>query len=319
MESKPQPDAQAPINQPQPQQGNSPGSSQGNSSGGQNQENLPTGQMVFPVVVNRKYAEFSSDYYEESRLNVATNLFQVGLNKVKANEVFLYGIDIKEHFPVHPNEIKNPIMNRLKKNRDFKAKLQEFFEWYYISGILLFGKPKPEKDEESKQLTFHIESENKEQKIYFREKLPDNQEIESRYKPAQQSNELSCYSFIIKKRHCITEETTEEKTGFSQILRNFINVLMGKVLRKARYNKDTTTRKIFYYKEEDARNALFADNYATNEIHKYCFFSALKCVCDCYEGNKILFKISPFNASSKDIFLCFIFSIIEFSPILLNT
>ena len=63
--------------------------------------------------------------------------------------------------------------------------------------------------------------------------------------------------------------------------------MIGKLLKKCKYTKDRTSRKILYYNKEDA----FEPKKLTNS--SLLFFPALKAVCETYENNKIYIKLLP--------------------------
>ena len=79
----------------------------------------------------------------------------------------------------------------------------------------------------------------------------------------------------------------QEDTGDAQCVANYLNICLGKLLKKCGYTKDRSSRKILYYNKDDADKAV--------SIYKSNFFcfSALKAVCETFDGGKIYMKILP--------------------------
>ena len=63
--------------------------------------------------------------------------------------------------------------------------------------------------------------------------------------------------------------------------RNFLNILTGKILKQLGYKKDSSTRKILYYKKEDVEYLENQEN-INSQIYS---FPALKAICDYYKGS----------------------------------
>ena len=78
-----------------------------------------------------------------------------------------------------------------------------------------------------------------------------------------------------------------DKPGESECVANYLNICLGKILKKCGYTKDRSSRKILYYNKKDAKNAQYI------EKSNFLFFPALKAVCESYEGGKIYMKLLP--------------------------
>ena len=90
-----------------------------------------------------------------------------------------------------------------------------------------------------------------------------------------------------EKKKDLYEMKDQEDTGDAQCVANYLNICLGKLLKKCGYTKDRSSRKILYYNKDDADKAV--------SIYKSNFlcFSALKAVCETFDGGKIYMKILP--------------------------
>lgn len=230
-----------------------------------------------------KYSSRNSQFYE-STVKSISNLFDISVNNQQAKEIYLYGINIMQIIPKEENinEFKNKLMKRFKSNQLFITKMNEILYFFYIYNLVMFAKPKKELKEFS---YFFKISDNKVELI---EEVPEiNEEIET--------NKTKIIKVTFIKRHNImdlskNQKELQNKIGNSTIGNSyqvFLNVLMGKFLRAAGYEKDTTTRKIFYYKNE-----LNEDANQIDRNYNLYYYSALKGVCDAYENSNIYYKIS---------------------------
>ena len=79
-----------------------------------------------------------------------------------------------------------------------------------------------------------------------------------------------------------------KESGEAECVANYLNICLGKILKKCDYTKDRTSRKILYYKRKDVYDAKYLGK---NKNFKY--FPALKAVCETYEGGNIYMKLLP--------------------------
>ena len=87
----------------------------------------------------------------------------------------------------------------------------------------------------------------------------------------------------------------DKDSGEAQCVANYLNICLGKILKKCDYTKDRTSRKILYYQREEAENAV---PLGLNE--HYLYFPALKAVCETYEGGNIYMKLLPKHLIKTD-------------------
>jgi hypothetical protein len=83
------------------------------------------------------------------------------------------------------------------------------------------------------------------------------------------------------------EEEKENEAGDAECVANYLNICLGKILKKCGYTKDRTSRKILYYNKNEANNAKYLGK------SEFLCFPALKAVCEAYEGGNIFMKILP--------------------------
>jgi len=83
------------------------------------------------------------------------------------------------------------------------------------------------------------------------------------------------------------EEKKETEPGDAECVANYLNICLGKILKKCGYTKDRTSRKILYYKKEEVKKEKYLGN------SDFLYSDALKAVCETYEGGKIFMKILP--------------------------
>ena len=178
-------------------------------------------------------------------------------------------------------------MRKARKLKCFHDKLKEYLEKnYYISGLILMGKPL-EKIEEGKPIKpkkkfkFYLVCDKKEEfDGVVLDELPENLDgLDGKI----------IYRFKFKRKHEDLNKMQEDKeSGEAQCVANYLNICLGKILKKCDYTKDRTSRKILYYKRKDVDDARYLEK---NKNYKY--FPALKAVCETYEGGKIYMKLLP--------------------------
>ena len=217
-----------------------------------------------------------SEYYD---IKIETNLSKLELNKEAIKGVYLFGCDIEQENQVSQEINKVNIMRQARKLKCFQEEIKKRVPDYYISGLILMGKPK---NEEKKKFKFYLKMFEKDGK--------KTGEV-SKEKPDFSDNE-KVYKFKFKRKEEGLSEMAEKENADTnsveaQCVANYLNICLGKLLKKCGYTKDRTTRKILYYNKNDAYNAKFI------EKSDFLFFPALKAVCETYENNRIFIKLLP--------------------------
>ena len=212
-----------------------------------------------------------NEYFD---IRIETNLSKLELNKEAIKGVYLFGCDIEQENQVGQEINKVNIMRQARKLKCFQEEIKKYVPDYYISGLILMGKPK---DEEKKKFRFYLkmfEKDGRKNGVVSKEK-PDFSGNEKVYKLKfkRQKKELSKMD---------ENEDEDDKSGTAQCVANYLNICLGKLLKKCGYTKDRTTRKILYYKKNDANNARFLGK------SNFLFFPALKAVCETYENIEFL-------------------------------
>ena len=217
-----------------------------------------------------------SEYYD---IKIETNLSKLELNKEAIKGVYLFGCDIEQENQVSQEINKVNIRRQARKLKCFQEEIKKRVPDYYISGLILMGKPK---NEGKKNFKFYLKMFEKDGK--------KTGEV-SKEKPDFSDNE-KVYKFKFKRKEEGLSEMAEEENADTnsveaQCVANYLNICLGKLLKKCGYTKDRTTRKILYYNKNDAYNAKFI------EKSDFLFFPALKAVCETYENNRIFIKLLP--------------------------
>ena len=212
----------------------------------------------------------------EEPIEITTNLIKVKLNEKSIKGVYLYGCDIEQQTQIVPDFNPVNIMRKARKLKCFQQKIKEYVPDYYISGLILMGRPIKE-TKETKKIKFYLllNTNGLEGEILdeMPEKEPENGKI---------------YKFKFKrKKKDLLEMKEGDKPGESECVANYLNICLGKILKKCGYTKDRSSRKILYYNKKDAKNAQYI------EKSNFLFFPALKAVCESYEGGKIYMKLLP--------------------------
>jgi hypothetical protein len=227
----------------------------------------------------KKKLDLEGEKNEYLNIRIETNLSTLELNKEAIKGVYLFGCDIEQENQVAQEINKVNIMRHARKLRCFQEEIKRRVPDYYISGLILMGKPK---DEGKKKFRFYL-------KMFENDGRRDG-EI-SKDKPDFSDNE-KVYKFKFKRLEKDLSEMAEKEdedanSGEAQCVANYLNICLGKLLKKCGYTKDRTTRKILYYKKNDANNARFLGK------SNFLFFPALKAVCETYENNRIFMKLLP--------------------------
>ncbi len=238
----------------------------------ENEEKNKEDQYSYP---SKKYIDPKKDQYVKANLKIITNLTKLELNKEAINGIYLFGCDLSEE--TEPSEHFNPvnIMRKARKLKCFQDKIKEHVENYYISGLVLMGKPKNIK---KKKFKFYLKAD--ESQGYFDGEILDD---------VPEEPEGKIYKFKFKrKKEDLSKMQEDKNSGEALCVANYLNICLGKILKKCNYNKDRTSRKILYYKSEDVEKAR-----ALKSNPNFVFFPALKAVCETYEGGNIYMKLLP--------------------------
>ena len=215
----------------------------------------------------KKYLDEKQNAKDLDTIHISTNLTRVELNQEAIKGVFLFGCDLEEESQV--TEEFNPvnIMSKARKYKCFQEEIKKYVTDYYISGLILMGKPKIEE---------------RKFKFYLKIKEEVREILES--KPKFIEKDVQLYKFKFKRKKKDLYEMGELKeSGDAQCVAYYLNICLGKVLKKCGYAKERSSRKILYIN----------NNYRIIKNSNYLCFPALKAVCEAYEGGKIFMKLLP--------------------------
>ena len=254
------------------------------------QEKVKEDHYAYPC---KKYIDLDNDKHDiEGKISIITNLTKLEINPEAIKGVYLYGCELSEE--QNQAEDFNPvnIMRKARKLKCFHDKLKEYLEKnYYISGLILMGKPLEKLEEgkpvkPKKKFKFYLICDKKEEfDGIILDELPEKLEgLEGK----------RIYRFKFKRKHEDLNKMQEDKeSGEAQCVANYLNICLGKILKKCDYTKDRTSRKILYYKRKDAIDAKYLGQ-------NYKYFPALKAVCETYEGGNIYMKLLPKSILKTD-------------------
>ena len=203
----------------------------------------------------------------EYKYFLKTNLFTIEFAHELIEKIFLYGIDINQLHPIEEEKYPIKLMREARRKKEFHDVLNSIFESKTISGLVLFGKLKI-----------------------------DN--IQNFYLIVEYDTEKdSTKCDLVNDKNEVKIDEKEKKDDDSQVVKNFLNICIARLLSKANYFKDKTTRKTIYYKwseNEDNVISLVDDKYGIDNFSPFSF-PALKAICDIYEKNSIFLKLLPKN------------------------
>ena len=234
----------------------------------------------------KKYLDLEADKKDfETCSHILTNLTRLDLNPKAIKDVYLYGCDIEEEN--RPSHDFNPvsIMRKARKIKCFQEQIKKYIPNYYISGLVLMGRPNKDK-----------------KKIKFYLKIGENNEILKELPENPESETDKIYKFKFKRKEGdLSKMNDGENIGDVQCVANYLNICLGKILKKCGYTKDRSSRKILYYNKQDVHNARYLKN------KEFLYFSALKAVCETYDQGKIYMKLLPkkllkTNSTYADVF-----------------
>ena len=229
---------------------------------------------VYPL---KKYLD-KNNQQDLNFLNISTNLSHLELNPKYIKGVYLFGCDIEEEEQISQEFIKVNAMRRARKLKCFQEEIKTYVSDYYISGLVLMGKP----INDIKNFDFYL-------KMRDIDGVIDSEILYS--KPNNMGNNEKVYKFKFKRKNkdLFGMNLEDNDSGEAQCIANYLNICIGKILKKNeknQYIKDRTTRKLLYYTTNDGK-AIKLEN------SNYLFFRSLKAVCEVYEGGKIYLKILP--------------------------
>ena len=224
--------------------------------------------------LKKKYFDITKgEKYVGASIPILTNLTKLDINQNAINGIYLFGCDLLEESEF--TEDFNPvfIMRKARKLKCFQEKIKEFIENYYISGLVLMGKPK---EIDTKKIKFYLKVDESKEVFdgEILEKLPEK--VEGKI-----------YKFKFKrKKEDLSKMMEDKNSGEAQCVANYLNICLGKILERVGYIKDRTSRKILYYKREESKKY-------NSKNQPYLCFPALKAVCETYEGGNIYMKLLP--------------------------
>ena len=269
-----------------------------------NEENVSSENTLLsfsksPEIKRKEFdSKIEDDYYNETKL--LTNLFNYKIDEESGKNIYLYGIDVNEISSKNIDNFKVSLIKKLSKNDKFKEILRNIFgfdvkkiyknkepreiilENYLISGLVLYGIPKDNEKSEKEQIEYvffmliNIESDiNKPNKLIY--SINKIEQDETEFDKCEE-NQMILKIKLTKKYNL--KDTSINKDIKSQY-RNFLNILTGKILEQLGYKKDSSTRKILYYKKKDVEELKNQEN-IYSQIYS---FPALKAICDYYKGS----------------------------------
>ena len=247
----------------------------------ENQESKSKEKNNYPFPKKKYLNEEENKNDLDGNFVISTNLTYLKLNKDAIKGVYLFGCDIEEENQILSDLNQVNIMRKARKQKCFQERIKKYVPDYYISGLILMGKPISEKKKFKFYLRIKEENEGNEGKIVESEildELPENGNLNG-----------NIYRFKFKKnKKDLSEMDKEKDSGEAQCVANYLNICLGKLLKKCGYTKDRSTRKILYYNKNEAKNAQEIDNKSS-----FVYFPALKAVCEAYDGGNIFMKLLP--------------------------
>ena len=246
------------------------------------------------------------------KTDIFTNLSYIELKEKELKNVYIFGCDIEEQNIIINELDQVTVMRKARRLECFKKEIQKFVTDYYISGLVLIGRRlekneeteiKPEK--ESKKIktvkTFSFFISLKE----FKDKNTVGKILEKpEYEPKSDLYIEKIYKFSFKQKkknlYEIYKSNKEKYQGYKQYISTYLNICLGKLLKKLEFIKDRSSKKILYYKKNEINKleTLKKDRtsnkiYKTNEKTNYFYFPALKAVCETFEYGNIFVKLLP--------------------------
>ena len=95
-------------------------------------------KIKFPI---KKYLDLNKNQNDLEPIYISTNLTSLKLNPQAIKGVYLYGCDVEEEFQVSEDFNSVSIMRTARKVKSFQEEIKKYVSDYYISGLILMGKP----------------------------------------------------------------------------------------------------------------------------------------------------------------------------------
>ena len=226
----------------------------------------------------KKFLNIEKDKNDlQNSITILTNLYNIKLNQDAIKGVYLFGCDIEPKAAINIDDFNAvKVMRDARRIPAFRDHLKKYVPNYYISGLVLMGKPITDK----KKIKFYLKIKEKDGtkvgEIIDKEKLEESDK-----------NDGKIYKFKLKrKKENLMEMAKSEDVKDSQCISSYLNICLGKILKQCGYTKDRSTRKILYYNRNNAQNAKIINK-------DYAYFPGLKAVCETYEKGKIFMKLLP--------------------------
>ena len=177
----------------------------------------------------KKYLDPKSCKTEVSPIRILTNLTELELDPKAIKGVYLYGCDIEEENQASAEFNPVNVMRRARKIRCFQEHIKRYVPDYYISGLILMGRPLKDK----KKFKFYL-------------KMGENNEILKELPEDYENGNDIIYKFKFKRKETDLSTMKKEEGGEAECVANYLNICLGKILKKCGYTKDRSTRKILY-------------------------------------------------------------------------
>ena len=232
----------------------------------------------------KKYLNEEENKEELEDFIISTNLTDVKLNPKAFEGIYLYGCDIEIEEPLSLDVNKVNIMRKARMQKCFQEQIKKYVQNYYISGLVLMGNPITDK----KKLIFYLRMKEDKGKIIESEILSEQQKSE--YKSDKNKGVIYKFKFIKNEKDLSEMDQIKKTTEEAQCIANYLNICLGKILKKCGYTKDRTTKKVLFYNKEDSKNTVAIEN---RKQAKIVFLPAIKAVCESYDGGNIFIKLLP--------------------------
>jgi hypothetical protein len=115
-------------------------------------------KIKFPI---KKYLDLNKNQNVLEPIYISTNLTSLKLNPQAIKGVYLYGCDLEEEFQVSEDFNPVSIMRKARKVKCFQEEIKKYVSDYYISGLILMGKPL----KEDKKFKFYLKLKKEEGRI----------------------------------------------------------------------------------------------------------------------------------------------------------
>ena len=238
----------------------------------------------------KKYIDHTKNKNDiQDKIRIKTNLTKLELNKEAINDIYIYGCGLSEEFEPTDDFNAVNIMRKTRRLKCFQDKIKQYIENYYISGLVLIGKPK---NPNNKIFKFYLKVDKS--KEFFDGEIFEDLSPELKNKENNTSNDnirdsSTIYKFQFKKKKETLLEISENKNSEEvQFVAQYLNICLGKNLKKCDYIKDRTSSQNLYYQSKGVQTGKYLGS-----KKEYLYFPALKAVCGTYEGGNIYLKLLP--------------------------